>query len=404
MIKLDKKFAILYVLIMTALFAVYEVFSPVAYPILLLLTGNGRFNDWWLSLDSVSNYPNVADTICTIPWVYAYILSAMHSNFGNFLSYVIYTIFSILIFSISYKKLNLYYDKIYSFLFIFSYPVMFGFWRGNSDFLIYGLILASYFYAKNSQQSISLLYLGSAIAFKPYQFFLLFSYSLRDLRNNILILCFGTLLIIILILIANNNFFNDSYIEIIKCGKWYIKDYVIGDGGTLHNNSVWGLFKLVIYYFYKSKNTQSEIIEKFSIYIDWYPAILILFFAIFQSFIKLFEDDKNNFSSKFFMICLLIPLLSPIVPDYRLFFINLCLIISLTSKFSKHISSSFIISILIFILIPKEFLWFSRGGAWFTPNGALNCVAMMVLLIYLVLVNFNILYKTHIHKPSWKFK
>lgn len=388
MIKLPKN-AFWYVIFISVLVALYEIFSPVTYPILLLLTGNGRFNDWWLSLDSVNNYPRVADTICTIPWVFAYVLSAMHSNLGNFLSHIVYIIFSILIFTISYNKLNLKFDKIYSLLLIFSYPVMFGFWRGNTDFLIYGLILASYFYGTSNQFARSLIYFGSAVAFKPYQIFLLFSYTLNILKRNYMVLISGSLGVMFLIYFSNNNFFTSSYAEILKCGEWYMKEYAIGDGGTLHNNSLWGLFKLIVYFFYKSKADQVRVVEFFSIYLNIWPIILIVIFFVLNSFIKIFKSDENRFSTKFLLICLLIPLLSPIVPDYRLFFINVVLIICLTNNISENISTKFLISMLLFILIPKEFLWFSLGGAWFTPNGPLNCIAMLILLFYLAATSFK---------------
>lgn len=369
--------------------SIYELSSPFTYPILLLLTGNGRFNDWWLTLGGVSNYPKVIDGICTIPWIYAYFLIKMNMYFGVFISHIIYLVTSLSIIFLSYKKLNISFDRTTSFLLIFTYPILFGFWRGNSDFLIYGLILASYFYGANYSYTGSLLYLGSAIAFKPYQIFLLLAFKLRILWDNIIIIILGILIVIFFIYIANNNFFISSYKEILKCGAWYNKEYAVGDGGTLHNNSLWGLFKLVVYYFYNN-GVQAKIIESMSIYLQIWPLLLIGAFLTLNSFVRLFTSDTNGFSTKFFLICLLIPLLSPIVPDYRLFFINVCLIVCLTNKMAENICLKFVVSILLFILIPKEFRWFALNGAWFTPNGALNCIAMLILLVYIVVKNIKL--------------
>jgi hypothetical protein len=369
--------------------SLYELSAPYTYPILLLLTGNGRFNDWYLTLGGVSNYPQVIDGICTIPWIYAYFLIKMNSYFGIFYSHIIYVFASLSILFFSYRRLNISFDKTTSFLLIFTYPILFGFWRGNSDFLIYGLILASYFYGANYTYTSSLLYLGSAIAFKPYQVFLLFAFKLKILWDNILIIFLGIMTIIIFIYIANNDFFTSSYKEIIKCGAWYTKEYAIADGGTLHNNSLWGLSKLVVYYFYNNGG-QVKVIEFMSIYLEMWPFLLIGVFLILNSFVRLFNSDHNRFSTKFFLICLLIPLLSPIVPDYRLFFLNVCLIICLTNKMAENINLKVLVSILVFILIPKEFRWFALNGAWFTPNGALNCIAMLILLGYIIVKNLKV--------------
>lgn len=377
------KIQLYYVVLLFLLLCIYEIFSPLTYPILLLLTGNGRFNDWWLTLGGVSNYPEVIDGICTIPWIYAYILIKMNAYFGVFLSHIIYVTFSLYIIYLSYKKLNNRFGKTFSFILIFTYPIFFGFWRGNSDFLIYGLILASYFYGTSYNYKLSILYLGSAIAFKPYQIFLLLTYRLKVLFKNIHIIICGTIVIFFLIHVANNNFFTSSYKEIIKCGAWYLNEYAIGDGGTLHNNSLWGLFKLVLYYFFPKKD-QGKILEFMSLYLQIWPLILVFIYLLLISFIKIFKSDFNKFSTKFFIICLLIPLLSPIVPDYRLFFINVCLIITVTNKLSENVSPNFLVPMLVFILIPKEFLWFAKSDAWFTPNGALNCISMLIILAYIV--------------------
>jgi len=329
------------------------------------------------------------DGICTIPWIYAYFLIKLNQYLGIFYAHTIYLFISLLIFFPSFTRLSKNYGKVVSFLLIFTYPIIFGFYRGNSDFLIYSLTLIGYFFGHEYKFSKSLIYIGSAIAFKPYQIFLILSYRLKILLKNFHILLFGGILIVFLIYIANNNFFISSYKEIIKCGNWYMREYAIGDGGTLHNNSLWGAFKLIVYYFYRNTGNQFKIIENFSTYLSIWPLILVFLFLLLNSFVNIFNADEERFSTKFFLICLLIPLLSPIVPDYRLFFINICLIIFLTNKNSNCISKKIVISTLIFILFPKEFLWFNLAGAWFTVNGPLNCLAMLFLLAYFVVKNFN---------------
>ena len=386
---MNKKINFIYILILIILYSIYELLSPTTYPILLLLTGNGRFNDWWLTLGGIVNYPEIVDGICTVPWVYAFLLIQMQKNFGTLQSHIIYLFISLIILFLSFKRLSLKFGKLSSFLIIFSYPIIFGFWRGNSDFIIYGLVLLCYFYGKESKYDLSIIYCGLAIAFKPYQVFILLVYKIKYIIKNIPIIIIGIGIIIYLIYIANNNFFTSTYKDIIECGKFYNDEYAIRDGGSLHNNSLWGLFKVWIYAFISDKNEAFEIIKHFSKYLEIWPILLVILFFIANYSTKLFQNDNEYFSSKFFILCLLIPILSPIVPDYRLFFINICLIITLTNNFVCKKTRNLFIVVLITILMPKEFYWFNLKDAWFTVNGIINSILMIGIYIIILMKGFT---------------
>jgi hypothetical protein len=383
-IKLSLK---VYALSVIIIYIISYVFSPTTYPIILLLAGNGRFDDWWNTITALRNYPEVVGTICTLPWVYSSLLKSMDFYFGILTSYIIYVIFTLAVLSIPYEALKFKYGRFYAAVCILSYPIMFGFWRGNSDFLIFGLVITAYLYGANNRYTSSVFLLGSAIAFKPYQFFLLFSYKFIVLKKEWMIISVGLLAIFSLILFGNENFFAHSYKEVLACGKWYNDNYAIGNGGSLHNNSLWGGFKFLIDSLNIDQSIKVPLLKISSIYLSIWPLVLLFSFFAAKDRFHIFLNDRDFYSSKFFLLCLLISILSPITPDYRLFLINICLIIFLINDVPNIFESKVIFLTLIFIILPKEFYWFDFGHVRYTPNGPMNFLAMFFLLFYVIRMN-----------------
>ena len=97
----------------------------------------------------------------------------------------------------------------------------------------------------------------------------------------------------------------------------------------------------------------------------------------------IFKEDKNNFSSYFSLIGLLVAVLSPITHDYRLFFINICLVIYLLNSINLIISGNAILIALLVILIPKEYIWFHLGGSDFNINGPINAILMVFIYLFI---------------------
>lgn len=380
----------IYLAILFLCYLLSYIGSPTTYPILLLLTGNGRFDDWWNTISAINKYPEVTESICTLPWVYASILKLGASKLGAFFFHVIYVIFSIVIFTIAFQPLAAKYGRFYACIVILSYPIIFGFWRGNTDFLIYGLIAASYIYGKKrgGEFSYSLWFLGAAIAFKPYQIFYLFAYDSKVLIKNSLTIILGAITIALLVYFGNSNFIG-QFKDFLLCGQWYNNSYAIGDAGSLHNNSLWGAFKFFLYVLKKDLIKQGLIIQGFSFYLKFWPIFTIIIYLASIKYFKLFKSDDNFFSARFFLISILVAMLSPITPDYRLFLITICLIILLLNETLEHLSFNAIFITLLFITLPKEFYWFEFGIVRLTSNGPLNFIAMLLLFLYIVFNNLK---------------
>jgi len=359
------------------------IFAPASYPILGYLVGAGRFDDWWNTLSFLQKYPLNSEYICTIPWVFTFLLKGGGEIFGPFLFYIIFVGIAIALLIPAYIRLSSSYGWFYSSIIIFSYPILFSFWRGNSDLFIYGLIISCYFCFVSKEIGKSLIYCGIAIMFKPYQIFYLLIFNLNQLFRYKLLIFTGIMVGLGMIYLGDNNFFTSSWRNLASCGSWYNKVYVIGDGGSLHNNSLWGFSKFILFSVVDNVIDRNRIINELSLYLKWWPLILIAVYFSSRENFKIFINDKNGFSSNIFLVSLLIAIFSPITPDYRLFFISICTIIFFTNEICDIYSYKVIIFLLLTILVPKEFLWIKFGDVSFTLNGPLNFMLMAILYFYI---------------------
>ena len=200
-----------------------------------------------------------------------------------------------------------------------------------------------------------------------------------------LLIITGVIVGLALIYLGDNDFYISSWRNLASCGSWYNKVYVIGDGGTLHNNSLWGFSKFILFSLVDNAIDRNRIINELSIYLRWWPLILIVVYFSSRENFKIFINDKNSFSSNIFLVSLLVAIFSPITPDYRLFFISICTIIFLANEVYEIFSYKLIIFLLLSTLIPKEFLWIKFGDVSFTLNGPLNFVLMFILYFYILL-------------------
>jgi hypothetical protein len=387
-IEATKYYLRVYLLATILLYIVSYIFAPITYPILGFLVGNGRFDDWWNTIIFLQRLPINAEFTCTVPWVFTHLLKTGGQIFGIFYSYIIFSSIAVLLTMPAYLELKNIYGRYYSVLIVFSYPILFGFWRGNSDLFIYGLIISFYFCFVKQNVRLSIIYCGLAILFKPYQVFYLLTFKMSNIYKNAYVFILGILAAVILIFIGDKEFFNSTWRNLGACSTWYTKEYVVGEGGTLHNNSLWGFFKFITYFLIGDIKQVSQVLNHASIYLTWWPLLLVVTFLCSKKYFILFENDKDSFSSSFFHLSLLIVILSPISPDYRLFFIVVCTIILLLNKIKDDMLFDYLIISMLVVLLPKEFIWFQLHGANFTTNGPINFILILFIYLYILVKGF----------------
>lgn len=384
-IKLSKYLVIYHCSVFILFFLTYYFAHP-TYPIAGELVGNGRFSDWWGTIYAALKYPETTSIICTVPWMQMAILKPLGQSLGPYLLHIFYILLTLLVLTHVYQYLCNKIGKLNSILMIFTYPLIFAFWRGNTDLIIFGLILCGCLSYKENNIRNSLIWFGIAATFKPFALLYLLIFKVRDLADNFKIILTGTIGVVALILIGNINFFS-SLDALSDCGKNYTNGYMIGEGGTLHNNSLWGLFKFIVYSSVGDLSSIKETISTFSWYTKIWPIVTVLFFLGIKNRIQVFKFD--GISNSIFLLNLITVLLLPISPDYRLYLVSISLILLSINEVASEYNKSFMTICLLLILLPKHVLWLNYFDVNFTVNGPINTTLLIALLSYLLFGNLN---------------
>ena len=375
------KYLVVYHCAVFILFAVTYYFAHPTYPIAGLLVGTGRFDDWWGTIYAVLKYPESTLGICTVPWMHIAFLKPLGASLGPYLFHVFYILLAVLVLTPAYQYLSNKIGKFNSLLIIFTYPLIFAFWRGNTDLIIFGLILCGCLSYKENKIKNSLIWFGIAATFKPFALLYLLIFRVRDLVANYKVIITGIIIVVALVLIGNINFFY-SLRELSDCGRDYTNAYMVGEGGTLHNNSIWGLFKFVVYSSFGDINSIKEIISEFSWYTKIWPILTVVLFLSIKNKVQVFKF--YGVSNSIFLLNLVTVFLLPISPDYRLYLVSVSLILLSINEVSALYNKSFMALCLFLILLPKHIWWLDYWGVNFTVNGPLNAVLLLMLLVYLI--------------------
>ena len=369
---------LLYHALVFILFALtYHLMRP-TYPILGMMVGYGRFDDWSNTIFAALKYPEVSEYICTIPWMHVPIFKLLHKYLSPFNIYIVYITAFLATLVPIYRFLKIKIGSLNSLLILFTYPIIFSFWRGNTDLIIFSLILNSLIYLINGNNSKSLKFLWVAATFKPFVVFYILLFHPKILLKNIKLITLLMVLSIIVIYSVNINFL-ESLTDFTLCAKKYTDEYIIGESGSLHNNSIWGLFKFINYIYFVDTDLILTSVNKYSFYPRFSALIILISYFFIRNFVTIFNESLVN---NIFILNILMAFLLPISPDYRLYLVSLSMIMIVIGIGYFDNNKFIIICLLLFILLPKHFIWYEFTGVNFTINTPINAISLFILLLY----------------------
>jgi hypothetical protein len=283
-----------------------------------------------------------------------------------------------------------------AFLVFFSYPVLFVFFRGNPDIFLCVLFTLFILTSVQNKSIIPIILLSLMIAIKaPIAIFLGIYILQRKWLKLFQGFCFSVFFFIGgLILQPYNLLAQISNFKLVT--SHYIRDYVLGDGGTLFNTSYFGLLKSSVYLFrrgevlnaYEREQMNNFLIATypFALTILFIFLLLVLFFDFKQKkflFISRFQvlakTDWTAYVFPFTILYILIPNVSAV---YRLIFLIPAYGLLFRTKNDLITKRNFNI-LFGLLMIPKEFLFIEDelqilGN--FTISSIINPLLMICLL------------------------
>jgi hypothetical protein len=264
-----------------------------------------------------------------------------------------------------------------------SYPFLFALFRGNNDIYLLSFMLAIYLLYKRGETTLSAILLGVLGALEPLMF-LFFPLYLIHSRQKIKF--FIVYVIVYALSWYSPAFHGERNISnYFKIASNHSKDYfdwmVINDGGLLFGNSLFGLLKSSYYFIFFRDSIDTEFVS-----LSFQSSLIFNFYFYFACFLGLYLVylifREKDFKVQLVLLSCMIILLPYVSALYKfiLFLFNVLVILADSRNNSKRLS--YIVLILIFINIPKNYIWFTFP---FNPVGVtLESIVNPVLILYLI--------------------
>ena len=366
-----KKLLIVFAVLEILFIICTAIFEPLTYPIGYMMIGRGRFADFFDTFREAAKYPSLG-SYCIAPW--HYLLLKFSNNYLN-INYL-FLLYNFLI-CVVIGKILLAIEKFSPnsrivLLTIFTYPFLFGIWRGNPEVLAILFLFLSIINI-DTNKNLSYAYFWTCVFIKPNTIFYGLIYIDKFKRTLIYsALIFG---LIIFILTISFDGLADIYEVSKSCLKSYSNDYIHGEGGTFLNNSLYGMVK---YYIYSSNNNY---IYASSMMLDFYN-IFTKYWIIFYITLSLLSIYFLSGALRIYVIFASFILLYPISADYRLISLIIPLSLMVISKRIGDYGS--IILMILFLLFPKH-IWnthLTNANILITVNSFLNPLILAISIIY----------------------
>lgn len=366
-----KRIVIFFSILSFSLLVITAIFEPFTYPIGFMMIGRGRFADFFDTFRAASKYPELG-SYCIAPWHYE-LLKFSNKIFNINTLFIIYNLSICIVIAKIFNTIANVWKKNGNILLfaIFTYPFLFGLWRGNPEILAVLFIFLSILRI-NDNLGKSLLYYFFAIFIKPNTMFYGIIYILYIRKSMVLFgLTFG------LVLFALTISF-DSLSEILiassSCLNSYKINYILGEGGTFLNNSLYGMFKYVIYLFNDDYKIASKIVVEFY---DYLISYWIIFYFLTSALALFFLRG----ALRLYVIYASFILFYPISADYRLVSLGIPLALMMITYNESY---KYLIVMILVILLPKHFInnHFTDVHVNITINSLLNPLIIIFSIVY----------------------
>jgi hypothetical protein len=272
--------------------------------------------------------------------------------------------------------------------FLTSFPLFFAIFRGNNDlYLVSFLLLIMFLFLKKSFLFSSVL-LGILSGLEPLMILFIIVFFRHNKKLTFVISTLSTSILVWIspLFFGERNI--QSYFTLLKNAQNVYSDaMIVGNGGQLFNESIFGFIKFVFQKFFTSPTSDPIEVNNLMIssgIIRLYLIMAIIFFAISIYFIF----KETNIIFNFLNMCVLLIILPYVSASYKLLLLTVALIFIINYFDLRNSRERFIFFMILIILIPKHYTWLKLE---FDPVGiTLQSLINPMLMIILLLYNFYI--------------
>jgi hypothetical protein len=250
---------------------------------------------------------------------------------------------SIIVYYLKYKYKVHY--RYYILFIVFSYPVLFAFFRGNPALIcgLYAIVGVLAYVAGFSLVSKFAILFGSLFHPAPLIFSIMY---LRDGVKKFFVFLLIVLSVNLFLYVLIDANLTNLTVRIVGSLDLYRQNYIIGNAGDLFNNSIFFLIKL-----YEYKNIGNIELALTIIPIAIFIYLTSKYFIIFNQYGK----DISIFYLTLYLMPLASVVVSPVSADYRLIYLLIPAIMMMIFK-----CANLSLFLILLILLPKHILFFSN--------------------------------------------
>jgi hypothetical protein len=260
---------------------------------------------------------------------------------------------------------------------LLSYPTLFAVSRGNNDLYLIPIVLL---WALLMQQERFGLVASTAA----------FAFALEPVMLSLVIISFFSAKRVTVVWFAGSSiafwlspvFFGERnlqeyFFQFLNLLEVYRQNYIIGDGGLLFSNSLWGLFKTAIWAFdpvaeVEQRNALLEAAYSF------YPALLAISLVALAAMVF----SGMNWRRALAYVAVVIVALGPVSATYKLVLLTVAMIVLYAGgqRFNR-----IELSLWVLALSPKAFIVVSTAsGVPVTMDTVVNPLVLLVIMVLLI--------------------
>ncbi|MCK9373410.1 MAG: hypothetical protein M0P91_09440 [Sulfuricurvum sp.] len=312
----------------------------------------------------------------------------------NFLLILFYCFVILSIFLLSRLLENQKKSILFFIIMMFSYPVLFILTRGHIFSFIVSILTIFFFLNIIQRKNILLPILLLAIIcnFRPNALILsilFLVYGYKEGSKGLILFFFLSVSIFYLNLILAHQLYNDyTFDNFITAVGIYYELYVIGNGGLLFNNSLYGALKIVILAL--SKLGSFDLNTAF-VYANYISLVINIILLTLSTYLYIKQKSLNIFEF-IFIVATVYVLSSSIFVSYYLFFFFFFLLIPFKYP-NINYSNKFLNIILftsVFVLVPKNYFHVHSISFEVVLNPLIMTLAILYILIKSFLNNTNL--------------
>lgn len=351
------------------------------YPIFNYLTGHGRFDDFYVSLDLASGLPSPSSSYIISPLI----IFLSRVSYGHALiGHIIFLMLSMGLWI--YAAFRVGRSPFYVFAVIFSYPVIFAISRSNHEIIASGLLLNSFIQFNwkgesfkeqkiGNSNAIAIILFALSVSIKPITLVFMAVYPFKEIMKYwyIFFIIFFLNIFIIDITSADGIFkYFSAYFSALDN---YKIEYMIGSGGTLFNNSLFGLIKIILINLKILNPVDYKIVLSQVLSTYGLLATVTVVFSMALCF------TARNLSCKVGLLCGLVVLCPAVSADYRLLYILLYIIFI---YYYNNEVNFFLLAIALLIILPKHIIYFQDYiylGEAFTLQSTLQPLLLIIFVM-----------------------